>query len=118
MTMIKCCQRSSDLVCRYGGDEFAVVLAETDMPGAYVVAERIREAIAAQNYSDLDLKEINNNSSDHPKTSPKNMPRRVTACLGVATMNPVEGGDANELISRADQALYRAKSSGKNRSQV
>ncbi|MDW3229988.1 MAG: diguanylate cyclase, partial [Acidobacteriota bacterium] len=118
MTMIKCCQRSSDLVCRYGGDEFAVVLAETDTPGAYVVAERIREAIAALNYSDLDLKEINNSFPDHPKTTPKDMPRRVTACLGVATMNPVEGGDANELISRADQALYRAKSSGKNRTQV
>ncbi|HPU94512.1 MAG TPA: diguanylate cyclase, partial [Candidatus Saccharicenans sp.] len=40
----------------------------------------------------------------------------ITACLGVATMNPAEGGDTNELVARADEALYRAKSSGKNRS--
>lgn len=118
LTMLKCCQRSSDLVCRYGGDEFAVVLAETDTPGAFVVAERIREAIADLNFSDLDFKEINNSSPDHPKTSPKDMPHRVTVCLGLATMNPAEGGNTNELISRADQALYRAKSSGKNRTQV
>jgi len=160
LEMFRCCQRSSDLACRYGGDEFAVVLPETDESGALVVAERIREAIACLDLSGLDLKKINDVSGgsgggenrasgsngesggcggavvgageSKPVAEPGVKSEAgtesgrgasasakasvITACLGVATMNPAEGGDTNELVARADEALYRAKSSGKNRS--
>jgi len=137
LEMVRCCQRSSDLACRYGGDEFAVVLPETDAAGALVVAERIREAIARLDFSDLDLKKINvpgagagggdvgtgedggargQGQSLGPGQPASSIRPTITACLGVATMNPAEGGDTNELVARADEALYRAKSSGKNRS--
>ncbi|MBC7350112.1 MAG: diguanylate cyclase [Candidatus Aminicenantes bacterium] len=114
LVMLKCCQRSSDLACRYGGDEFAVVLPETDTAGAYVVAERIREAVAAMDLSELNLKEINGQAP----VNKNGQALRLTMCLGLATMNPAEGGDTNELIARADQALYRAKTAGKNRTVV
>lgn|GEM_PF-144036 len=114
LVMLKCCQRSSDLACRYGGDEFAVVLPETDTAGAYIVAERIREAVAAMDLSELNLKEINGQAP----VNKNGQPLRLTMCLGLAAMNPAEGGDTNELIGRADQALYRAKTAGKNRSVV
>jgi len=130
--MIRCCQRSSDLACRYGGDEFAVVLPETDAAGAYIVAERIREAIERLDLSDLGLRKTNGGSNSsgengsnkngghggpggHDADAGPSQPF-LTACLGLATMNPAEGGDTNELVARADEALYRAKSSGKNRS--
>jgi diguanylate cyclase (GGDEF)-like protein len=132
LEMLRCCQRSSDLACRYGGDEFAVVLPETDAAGAYIVAERIREAVAGLHLSDLGLKKINGNGKNRGKGWSGNGEERgkeqaqglgqkpnqgqpfITACLGLATMNPAEGGDTNELVARADEALYRAKSSGKN----
>ncbi len=116
LVMLKSCQRSSDLACRYGGDEFAVVLPETDTAGAYIVAERIREAVAAISFCDAGFREINGQGQPNPDSPAE--PPRLTVCLGLATMNPVEGGDTNELIARADQALYRAKTSGKNRTQV
>ncbi|MGQ9802177.1 MAG: two-component regulator propeller domain-containing protein [Candidatus Saccharicenans sp.] len=112
MVMLKCCQRSSDLACRYGGDEFAVVLPETDLAGAYIVAERIREVVAAMDLNEFNLKEINGQAP----INKNGQPLRLTLCLGLATMNPAEGGDTNELVARADRALYRAKTAGKNRS--
>lgn len=130
LEMIRCCQRSSDLACRYGGDEFAVVLPETDAAGTYVVAERIREAIERLDLSDLGLKKTNGGSNSsgengsnksgghghsHGAGADAGQPF-LTACLGLATLNPAEGGDTNELVARADEALYRAKTSGKNRS--
>ena len=126
--MIRCCQRSSDLACRYGGDEFAVVLPETDAAGTYVVAERIREAIERLDLSDLGLKKTNGGSNSSGENGSNKSGGHggaagagagqpfLTACLGLATLNPAEGGDTNELVARADEALYRAKTSGKNRS--
>jgi two-component system chemotaxis family response regulator WspR len=89
--------RSTDLVGRYGGEEFIVLLPETPTASARVVAERVRLAIAKRT------------SEKASEITPG-----VTASLGVAT---TELGAANEreLVQHADQALYRAKREGRNR---
>jgi diguanylate cyclase (GGDEF)-like protein len=87
--------RKEELFARYGGEEFAVVLPETACEDAVLFAERIREAVEGQRFEfDGD-------------TIP------VTVSLGVATTgNDVPRPD--ELIARADRALYRAKHDGRN----
>jgi diguanylate cyclase (GGDEF)-like protein len=88
--------RETDLVARYGGEELALVLPETDSAGARAIAERLRAAVA---------------SADHP-TEKGHL--RVTISLGIATW-PGDGAAAEELIEAADKALYRAKQAGRNR---
>ena len=90
--------RSADAVCRYGGEEFAVVLPNTDAGGAATVAEGMRAAVA-----DLGLEHA---GSPH---------RRVTASLGVAVTVPRPGTSSEDLVRAADEALYRAKAAGRNR---
>lgn len=90
--------RTSDTVARYGGEELAVVMPQTDLEGAIVLAERIRQRIAELAVTDA-------------------MGRRlpmVTASLGVAELaaNDQEPAD---LVERTDQALYAAKRNGRNR---
>jgi len=89
--------RATDVVARYGGEEFAVVMPETDAQGALVIAERIREKIAALVF-DTDQG-----------------PLRVTLSLGVATF-PEDGERKADLVERADGCLYHAKRNGRNRS--
>jgi len=88
--------RECDVLARYGGEEVAVLLPQTSLPGAHVVAERIREGLA-----ELDV------------WSPEGEPVPVTASLGVAAHRP--GLTATELLERADKALYSAKHGGRNR---
>ncbi len=85
--------RSIDLAFRYGGEEFAIILPETQMDDAYRVSERIRKTIES-------------------KTSSKAMP--ITISLGIATW-PTDGVMKEEIIGCADAALYRAKQAGRNR---
>jgi diguanylate cyclase (GGDEF)-like protein/putative nucleotidyltransferase with HDIG domain len=85
--------RTIDLAFRYGGEEFAVLLPETRMEDAYRVAERLRKTIES-------------------KSSFREMP--VTASLGIANW-PTDGVMKEEIIHRADTALYRAKQTGRNR---
>jgi len=85
--------RSIDLAFRYGGEEFTVILPETRLDDAYRVAERIRKTIES-------------------KTSSWAMP--MTASLGIANW-PSDGVMPEEIIARADAALYRAKQTGRNR---
>jgi diguanylate cyclase (GGDEF)-like protein len=89
-------KRKPDIVGRYGGDEFAILLPETSLSRAEIVAERIRNKIAAQ-------------TPTAHKVSFK-----VTASIGVAEAS-VGMADLDFLMRAADQALYQAKANGRNR---
>ena len=90
--------RDLDAPARYGGEELAVVLSQTDAEGAVLLAERMREAIEA-----LKVPRIGAGGS-----------LSVTASFGVASV-PDTAADRDSLIAAADAALYRAKRTGKNR---
>ena len=90
------CLRRTDLFGRYGGDEFIVLLPETEEPGAVLMAERIRRA--------LEAREIKTRSGTI----------RITVSVGVGSRNGrVEALDS--MVAQADAALYCAKSNGRNR---
>ncbi|WP_426803091.1 diguanylate cyclase [Xanthomonas campestris] len=89
--------RAEDVACRYGGEEFTVILPETDGEEAMRVAEQIRDHIAALAVSD----------------GQRALPR-VTASIGVASF-PADGELGSALIQKADAALYVAKRQGRNR---
>ncbi|MCC6445189.1 MAG: diguanylate cyclase [Armatimonadetes bacterium] len=91
--------RSTDVVARYGGEEFVIVLPEHTLQGALVVAERIRASI------ERTLMLL-------PDASP---PISVTMSFGVAEWHPAIHSTADHLIREADDALYTAKRTGKNR---
>lgn len=87
--------RSTDFCGRYGGEEFLIVLTLTNLGGAKVFAERLRHLVETSPFADPE-KGI-----------------RVTVSLGLAERQPLE--DPEKTIQRADQALYKAKSKGRNR---
>jgi two-component system cell cycle response regulator len=89
--------RGIDLACRYGGEEFVVVMPETDMAVATVVAERLRRRIATEAFP--------------IQQGARNID--VTISIGIAALGP--GDNPAAVIKRADQALYRAKRDGRNR---
>ena len=93
--------RSSDTVCRYGGEEFCIALPGLNIEQAIATAMRARTNIAAMNFP-----EISTNSS-----------LRVTASFGITTLDQ-EVTDFAHFIDRADQALYNAKNTGRNRVSV
>ena len=95
--------RATDIVCRWGGDEVAVILPATDQAGALKTAEKIRSAIEELRFC------ANKNSGEWVS---------VTASIGVATALPEPDGSATapqSLLSAADRALYMAKHDGQNR---
>lgn len=89
--------RSTDLVARYGGEEFAVVLPATPEKDALDMANRIRLAIEKVNFIHAGKRVL------------------LSASLGVAARNPTAFDTPNRFITAADEALYRAKESGRNR---
>lgn len=97
-----CLHRSTDIFGRYGGEEFIVLLPETDAKGAMRVAQAISEALET-----LELRH---------DVSPTN--QFVTASIGGATCLRTTGHDLEELIKNADRALYKAKRAGRNRSWI
>jgi len=90
--------RGIDLACRYGGEEFVLVMPETDMAVAAMVAERLRRRIAAEPFS--------------IQKGAKSVP--VTISIGIAGLRDKDDTAAS-VLKRADQALYRAKRDGRNR---
>ena len=97
----ECLQREGDVACRYGGEEFAIILANTRLEGAEHLAARIHERLA-----ELAL--------PHPE-SPLG---RLTLSIGIATSDLECQDSPQRLIAHCDQALYRAKHGGRNRSCV
>jgi diguanylate cyclase (GGDEF)-like protein len=88
--------RETDMVARFGGDEFALVLPDTGADGAFAVGERIRERLAA-----------------HQFLAGDGLNLRLTASVGVATL-PDAAASAEELLQAADTAMYQVKDRGKN----
>ena len=89
--------RASDILCRYGGDEFVVISPETTLEQAYGSAERLRVIIEKDNQLIINEKRLN-----------------ITVSIGLATMMH-EYDNAHRLLKRADQALYQVKQTGRNR---
>ncbi len=91
--------REDDVPCRYGGEEFVLLLRGTTGMAARVVANRLRQNLAAKPIG----------------LGPKNEPRHITFSAGVAAADERNAYNADGVISRADAALYRAKKAGRNR---
>ncbi|WP_176847064.1 diguanylate cyclase [Roseicitreum antarcticum] len=96
---IKQMSRKSDIVCRYGGEEFAVILKDTDSADALIIAERLREKIFMRDFSDGRKK------------------LRVTVSIGIASSDQLAPDMVlpGAIIEAADRTLYRAKTEGRNR---
>lgn len=95
----RCLNRASDMVGRYGGEEFIAVLPETPIEGALSVADEMRAGVQALGV-------------DHPDSG---VAPTVTISLGVAACQPNRNVTVTKLVSMADQALFQAKRAGRNR---
>lgn len=89
--------RASDIVCRLGGEEFAIVMPDTSLDVAARVAERVRRVVEGQRFV----------------YAPEHAPIVVTSSIGIAERG--SGMNAESLVRRADHALYRSKDAGRNR---
>lgn len=92
--------RKEDIAARFGGEEFVIMLVESEESGAFVVAEKLRKIV--ENFK---IKYLNKEVS-------------VTISLGVCTLNKGDEINPNELIRRADVALYKAKETGRNKTAI
>jgi len=92
-------RRVEDLVARYGGDEFAVLVPDTDLATAEEMADAVRQEIEELGLAQGDA-------------SPRPV---VTLSFGIAAVRPVDGLSPSDLVAMADGALYRAKALGRNR---
>jgi len=95
----RCLRRSSDIGCRYGGEEFCLILPETDSKGANALAEELRESIATCqiSYKGVDI--------------------HLTISCGISTYQQQKNVQPEHIFATADQALYQAKNNGRNQVQ-
>lgn len=93
--------RASDILGRYGGDEFIVLLSRSDKVGAYLAADRLREIVEKEPFISKEKQPLG----------------KVTLSMGIASY-PEHGKTLDELLDRADQALYMAKKTGRNRALI
>jgi len=91
-SIMKNCIRSTDILGRWGGEEFMIISPNTDIDGAYILSEHIRSNIEDAKFKDID---------------------KVTISTGIAQIN--SSLDEKSIIKKADEALYRAKDNGRNR---
>lgn len=94
-----CLHQPDDVAGRYGGEEFLIILPNTDIQGSMSVAAKIKETLA-----DMALAHAKSNVAEH-----------VTLSFGVASVVPKEGIDPERIVSFSDEALYQAKRHGRNR---
>jgi diguanylate cyclase (GGDEF)-like protein len=97
-TIMKNKFRATDLLAKYGGDEFVIILPQTDKVGAYLAAERLRESIEKQVFPGAETQPL----------------KKLTISIGLSAY-PEHGLSDEEILNRADKALYFAKESGRNR---
>lgn len=88
--------RSFDIAARYGGEEFALILTDTDIESALHIAERLRKKVEDTVFSGASV------------------PLRITISIGICQFNPQTDKNKDDLIRKADMALYKAKAGGKN----
>lgn len=91
-------QRSTDVACRWGGEEFVVLLPETDEQNVLVMAEKIR----------------NNIENMQVQTLKDKTPTRITASIGAILVTPQQTDTVADFMNKVDQLLYKAKRQGKN----
>jgi diguanylate cyclase (GGDEF)-like protein len=96
--LLRSCVRQIDIVGRYGGEEFAVILPETDRASAMAIAERLRSTVEGHLFN----------------VSSEDEPLRMTISIGVATSPEERVRRVEELVEEADRLLYEAKSAGRN----
>jgi len=94
--IIKGCVRDDDVVCRYGGDEYVILLRSTDAGGALKVAERIRRTV-----------------EQHHFLAREGFSLTITTCIGVASF-PEHAATMQDLLDMADRAMYRGKKGSRN----
>lgn len=94
----RACARPGSVACRWGGDEFLVVLPATDLPAAAAIADDVLAAVRSL-------------PGDRAAASG----RSLTVSIGVSATLPSPGGDAGALVAAADKAMYAAKESGRDR---
>jgi len=94
------CVRKSDLVGRYGGEEFGIIFSETSRQGVWMVCERIRQKVEKHSFAAGE------------------QIIKVTISIGIAFREGKDNLDSREMVRRADVALYQAKSGGRNRVEV
>ena len=95
--LVQTCLRHEDMMMRFGGEEFCVLLPDATLEGALSLAERIR-ALVAETAIKVEDKSLH-----------------ITVSFGVDCIRPGEAGTVTMLLERADAALYRAKQTGRNR---